>query len=209
MPKGESNQSGVGKVAEEYDVELYVFKESVREQEKKMAGLDRGIENERRKAGVLLGLFFLFIAQLFPHYSTLPSFWQGVVFVLVVATLMFIYQAFRSVKVAASIDVDENFEDPHSSEKQFLKEKFNVLKINEKEQKKLLTRISDCVRYAVVLTSVITLIFLFFMSDAGSGQKDQKPSMKPDYHEMDDKAIKSDGMKPDIREKGAGDESEK
>jgi len=148
---------------EQEDARRYVFERSIELQKEYLKSVGRSIENERTKAGIILGFYFLIIASETELFSELSCSLNPLVFVLLVVVLYFLLVGFCSRSVKDGVDITDTFcrDWEKGSEEKFLKQLSGVLNVNLQDQRKLLTRISDYVKYSVVLLSIIMLALMF------------------------------------------------
>ena len=191
MKNNISNNTEMDKEKSEDD--LFVYLKSVEATEKRLDSIGRGIENERNKAGILLGFFFLIIIEGFEYFKELPVFLIGASFVLVVLILILLMQSFSSIKMKDGIKTDNNFDRKWDGKKLvFLRFYNNALLENIEEQKKHLTKNSERIKMAMFFLSII-IILLFINTNTPMTKK----IFSNEENTIEDPKISSEDIKLD------------
>jgi len=195
----------------EKNIELYISEKSISIEEENLKSVGKSIENERMKAGILVGFYFLILIELFQLFLLLNLYFKGVITVLITIITYLLIDCFCSRKVNEGVDVKDNFKHSWKSEKQFLVDYYEILNQNKREQKKLLTRLSKNIKFSIILLSFVIFIILFLNSF--NYQKfmceDNKNPMKSEKQELSEEITNTfvgteeqNPMKPETVEKG-------
>src|SRR5690606_14351874 len=198
---------------------IYVFEKSIHAAEKGLESISRSLENERKKAGILLGFYFLMMIEGLNYFETLPMFLKGVCFVLILFALVLLILSFCSTKVKNEVDVKENFKvDWKDRKEEFLKFYYQIVLENMEDQKRVLTQNSKRIKWSsILLGAIIIILFLhlnlpmfnqFFedtkdtkSSSQQSDRRDIRNPMSSGRHE--ESVARGNPMKPGISEKSA------
>jgi hypothetical protein len=193
---------------------IYAYEKSIKMDEDRQNSVRRSIENERNKAGILLGFFFLVLINGMQYIEQLPSFLSGICLLLIIYTFRSLYIGFTSTKMDDGVLTNNNFKEDweQRSKEKFLEFHHEILDKNIENQKKHLTRLSSEIKKAAI-TLFIIIIIIFLNSNLRMVKTifddDIKDNpMTSEIHEQGVKptAISSDGsgnpMGPDHREKG-------
>lgn len=162
---------------------VFVYKESVEAVKNTLTSVRRSIENERTKAGILIGFFGLIVVTGLPYFEKLPMFLRGVCFVLIIFILVFLIQAFCSKKMQDGVDVEGNFKEDWTNRKlEFLKFYHDIIKGNIENQKRELTSNSNKIKYSIILLAIVIIILFLnhnlpmFNKIFDGGNNPMKPS---------------------------------
>ena len=196
---------------QEHEDNLFVFQKSLEAQQDTLNSIRKSIENERSKAGILLGFFFLVTIEGLPYFEKLPMFLKGTCFVLIVLILILLIRAFCSKKMKDGVLVDENFKRDWNNQKaKFLTFHHEILRESIESQKTELTANSKRTKYsAILLGAILIILFLNFnlpmfnkiFGDEESSQPITENTMKSEVIELSEND--DNPMKPESVEKGA------
>ncbi len=148
----------------ETDDNLFVLQKSVEADEMTLNSIRKSIENERNKAGILLGFFFLVIINGVYYFEKLPLFLRGVCLVLIILVFVNLLRTICSKKMKDGVITDGNFKEDWNNRKcEFLHFYHRILKDNIEDQKTELTDNSNRIKCSVLFLGIVLLIlFLNF-----------------------------------------------
>jgi len=147
---------------EKEETELYIYEKTVAVEESNLKSIGKSIENERTKASVLIGFYFLVLIALYPLYIDISQFLKGIILILIIVITYLLINSFCSEKINEGVVVDKNFDYNWSGKKDFLKKYYEILNSNKKQQKLLLSRLSKNISHAIVLLSLVVLMIFSF-----------------------------------------------
>lgn len=194
---------------EEKNIKTYISEKSVKIEENNLKSIGKSIENERTRAGIIVGFYFLILINLFDNFLLLNSYFKGIIAIFVVIITILLINCFCSKKVNEGVDVSGNFEYSWKSKDDFFIKYYQILNNNKKEQKKLLSKLSFSVKLSIILLSFVIFIILFFNSlNIKFMNKNQQNSIKPEKYELNESIINTstnsdekNPMKPETSEK--------
>lgn len=173
---------------------LFVYIESLKIDEGFQDSILKSIENERTKAGILLGFFFLISIEGLPYFRDLVLYEKLAIVILILLTFYYLFRAFCSEKVYSAINTNKNFETDwqEMGKLKFLKYKHEILIKNIERERSLLSKISKRIKNAsLLLFIVIFTLFInnVFLMDTNKGEekKDNNP-MSSEAHELGEKS---------------------
>lgn len=152
------------KIGEELNVEAvkkeYVFENLVKMDIDTLNSVRKGIGNERGRAGILMGFFFLFTIASFPYFDLVPLFVRGICFVLLTLSCYGLIYSFCSKPISDGVDTREGFSADWSemSQCEFLKFHHDALRACIDQQKEKLKILSYIIKITVILLAVNLLI---------------------------------------------------
>jgi len=194
---------------EEKNIKTYISEKSVKIEENNLKSIGKSIENERTRAGIIVGFYFLILINLFDKFLLLNSYFKGIIAIFVIIITILLINCFCSKKVNEGVDVNDNFEYSWKSKNDFFIKYYQILNNNKKEQKKLLSKLSFSVKLSIVLLSFVIFIILFFNSlNIKFMNENQQNSTKPEKYELNESIINTstnssekNPMKPETSEK--------
>ena len=173
----------------------YVAEKTIQIEETNLKSIGKSIENERARAGILVGFFFLILIQLYPLFKELNLYLKGIVTVLIFIVTYLLINCFCSEKINEGVQVDNNFDYAWETKKHFLKLYYSVINKNKEKQKKLLSRLSKNVRLSIILLSLIILTILTHNSLKFMYEEEKNP-MEPDKQELNERIRSQDDDNP-------------
>ena len=209
MPSGDN----INEIEPKEEANLYVYEKTVSIEENNINSVSRSIENERTKAGILFGFYFLILIEVYPLYSNINVFFQIIILLLVLIITYLLVDSFCSKKIDEGVVVNKNFDNNWIDKKKFLKYYFEIINNNKVKQKKLLSHLSKNIKNSAILLSLIVLIIFSFNINKNMTNEDNKNPMKPDCQELgeDVREVNNTSSTPDqntmtndVIEKGAG-----
>ncbi len=145
---------------DEKDSNVYVFERSVDIDYDRLNSVRKSIENERQKAGILMGFIVLALIEGVSHIESMQSL---VLRTLTVASFIaagiFSFLAFRSIRMANSIETDKAFQRDWDKKEQFLRFQHEIITNLSDYQKTELTKISYNILLSACFVGMAMILF--------------------------------------------------
>lgn len=147
----------------ETEDDIYVAEYSIRMTMDTLNSIRKGIENERSRAGILLGFVFLGFTQIFESLNYLFVEIRLIFFVLLCLVLYFLITSFVSKKMRDGANATKNFEENWEKKRiKFLKSYHDTLRKSVESQKKELKILSSNIKTSAILLGIIIILLFIF-----------------------------------------------
>lgn len=140
-------------------VNEYVFEKSVEIDNDNLNSTRKSIENERNKAGIIIGFIILVFIEKFDYINNLNNlYFRILIITTLVSSIIFSCHAFVSKKMKDVIKTDKNFNKKWNNNKDFLKSYHDVLIEIIDDQKNNLTTISNSNKHSILLFFIFLIL---------------------------------------------------
>lgn len=140
---------------------IYVFERSVEIDYDRLNSVRKSIENERQKAGILMGFIVLALIEGMSHIESMQMGLKSLTITSFVVAGIFSFLAFKSNRMANSIETDKAFQrDWMGKSEQFLRFQHKTITNISDYQKIELTKIS----YNIILSSCFVGVAMILFS---------------------------------------------
>ncbi|MFA4817153.1 MAG: hypothetical protein WC608_00320 [Parcubacteria group bacterium] len=146
---------------EEKNENIYVFEKSVELDKERLATVSKSMENERQKAGIIIGFVVLAFIESFNIIKEIDFLCIKIIIIsFFLSVIIFSLLSFISVKMKSGIDTQGNFKRKWNNKERFLLFEHELLIEAIVNQKEHLFKIRQNIKFSVVSIFILVLLLM-------------------------------------------------